>query len=197
MSVEILGKSYSIEKTTFLDLSVKNLSFFPKEICDLTNLQRLCLHGNKITNIPPEIGKLVNLKELHLIYNQITNIPPEIGKLVKLECLTLDNNQITSIPSEFANLINLEKIYLSNNKITNIPLEILKIKEKLWINESGYDINNLDIDCEIIILNFLKAPLTNLPIGLKEIWLSFPTIDINQIKIPFGCKVYVNNVLKN
>jgi len=174
MSVEILGKSYPIDKTTSLNLSDKYLKFFPKDICNLTNLQYLNLSQNQITTIPSEIGKLINLKYLYLHNNQIVYIPPEID-----------------------NLINLRKLLLQYNRIKRLPSEILKIKGIVVIDETGYDINNLDLDCEIIILKFLKIPLTNLPIGLKEIWLSFPTIDINQLKIPFGCKVYVNDILKN
>ena len=65
------------------------------------------------------------------------------------------------------------------------------------MNETAYDINNLDPECEILFLNNLGVPLTNLPINLKGIWLVFPKIRMEQIKIPFGCKVYVNDALKN
>jgi Leucine-rich repeat (LRR) protein len=174
MSVEILGKTYPIDETPTLSLSNKDLTVFSTEICKLINLQYLNLSENQITTIPSGIGKLINLKYLFLHNNQIIYIPPEI-----------------------ANLINLVKLYLNNNQITNVPLELLKIKEKLSIDVTAYDINNLDPDCEIIILNNLEIPLANLPNCLKEIWLLYSKIDIDQLKIPFGCKVYVDDILKN
>ncbi len=43
-------------------------------------------------------------------------------------------------------------------------------------------------DTEILIFIKLKLELTNLPITLKELWLT-EEIDINLIKISFGCKI--------
>ena len=172
--MEILGKTYDIDKTTSLNLSGKNLTVFPNSICKLINLQFLKLDKNQITSIPPDIENLINLRYLHLHDNQINNLPPEIG-----------------------NLVNLRKILLRRNKIKNILDDILKIKEKVIIDETGYDIDNLDLECEFLILYELGVPLTNLPINLKEIWIYSPLIDIDQLKIPFGCKVYVDNVLIN
>ena len=174
MNVEILGKTYNIDETTSMNLSGKNLTGFPIEIFKLINLQFLNLSKNQITNIPSDIGKLINLKYLHLHDNQINNLPPEISNLIKLR-----------------------KILLRRNKIKNISYDILKIKEKVIIDETGYDIDNLDPECEILILYELGVVLTNLPINLKEIWLYNPLIDIEQLKIPFGCYVYVDNILKN
>ena len=65
------------------------------------------------------------------------------------------------------------------------------------IDKTSYNLDNLDSDCEFLILNYLEVPLRNLPISLKEIWLFCPEIDIGQHKIPFGCKLYVDDELKN
>ena len=52
------------------------------------------------------------------------------------------------------------------------------------------------------ILSFLKMhniskPLTNLPFGLLVLRLYFPRITINNIKIPFKCKVFFDDELVN
>ena len=39
----------------------------------------------------------------------------------------------------------MEKLTLSNNQLKSLPIEILKIKSKLIIDETSYDINNLNI----------------------------------------------------
>jgi hypothetical protein len=59
---------------------------------------------------------------------------------------------------------------------------------KLDINESSYEINNLDLDCSILIFASIQNPITNLPYGLKELYLK-KDIDICMIKIPFGCEI--------
>ncbi len=91
----------------------------------------------------------------------------------------------------------MREIKLTENSIKSVLAEILKIKKNIYIDETGYDINNLDSDCEFLILRHVKVPLTNLPINLKEIYLYEPQIDIIRHKISFGCKVYVDNILQN
>jgi hypothetical protein len=39
------------------------------------------------------------------------------------------------------------------------------------IDDTSYDINNLDIDCKILLFTSLKSPLENLPSSLTHIWL--------------------------
>ena len=64
----------------------------------------------------------------------------------------------------------------------------------MYIDESSYEINNLDIECTILIFSSLKINIDNLPINIKEIWLHFLIRNPN-IKLPFGCeiKTYVSN----
>ncbi len=44
------------------------------------------------------------------------------------------------------------------------------------------------MECKILILKEIENKITNLPYNLKKIYLK-PDIDINMIKIPFGCKI--------
>jgi Leucine-rich repeat (LRR) protein len=197
MSVEILGEILFIDEIQQFCLSGKNLTTFPIEICKLVKLEKLFLDKNQISIIPPEISNLVNLEVLYLNDNNISELPIEITTLSKLRILRLDYNKIENIPPEITNLINLHMLPLYSNKIKTLPREILKIKDKIKMEYCSYDMDNLDSDCEFIILYKLKVPLTNLPINLKEIWLYEPKIEINQHKIPFGCKLYVDDELKN
>jgi Leucine-rich repeat (LRR) protein len=98
----------------------------------------------------------------------------------------LHNNKLTSLPAEFCNLINLRYLSLEYNKLTSLPAEILLIKNIININETSYEINNLDNENEILIFSKLSYEITNLPINTKEIWLSYEITNLN-IKIPFGC----------
>ncbi len=119
--------------------------------------------------LPSEIGNLVNLKCLSLLNNHFSALPLEIGNLVNLSNLIIENNKLTNLPAEIVNLVNLEYLFLKNNQFRSLPVEILKIKEKILINETSYEINNLSLDTEILIFRKLKSELTNLPITLKEI----------------------------
>ena len=57
----------------------------------------------------------------------------------------------------------------NNNKLSSLPKKIIQIKNSLNINETCYEINNLDIECKILIFSELNINITNLPIDLKEI----------------------------
>ena len=188
MSITILGKNYHIETTIILDLTYKNLTNLPTEIGKLVNLKKLYLNHNQLSSLPAEICKLVNLQYLFLNDNQLNSLPEEISKLVNLQVLHLEDNQLSSLPAEISKFINLQMLCLYNNKLKSLPVEILKIKEKIWIDETSYEINNLSLDTEILIFRKLSTELTNLPISLKEIWLK-EGIDENLIKVPFGCEI--------
>lgn len=61
----------------------------------------------------------------------------------------------------------------------------------LNLNESSYDFVNYDNDCEFLIIQNMSTPLVDLPLFIKEIWLS-NKIDKNIIercKIPFDCEL--------
>lgn len=213
MSLTIYGLEYDINNTNTLGLCKKNLTDFPTEICklkyvkrlylnenklyklpseigNLINLQRLWLYNNNLTSLPVEIGKLKYLKFLDLTDNQLKELPKEIGNLNNLQTLRLWNNHLTSLPSEIGNLKKLEVLYLQDNNIKKLPKKILNIKESLIIDKTSYDIDNMDLEAEILILTSLNTEINNLPITLKEIWLKEGFVgDTDLIKVPFGCEI--------
>lgn len=150
------------------------------------------MNDNHITILPPEIGNLTNLCILSLSNNKLKRIPREIKNLHNLRYLFLANNKLKYITSKISRLTYLEKLVLENNKLKKLPVEILDIKNALEINETSYDIENLDIDTEIIILKNLNSNLLNLPMSLYKIYCSEnikDKIEKNDIKLPFGCEI--------
>jgi Leucine-rich repeat (LRR) protein len=175
-------------------LNDNKINKIPKIIFELNNLENLCLDQNLITEIPNSIGKLINLKFLSLHNNLITDIPDSIGNLTKLEKIHLGYNKIKYLPKTFANLI-LCEISLDNNKLCGLPIELANKHIKLLLSESSYEnIDNLDENCNLLIIDYLKSPLLNLPMNLQVLKLYNPIIDLNKIKIPFGCRLYVNGL---
>ena len=110
------------------------------------------------------------------------------GELTELQELILHKNCLTTLPAEICNLTGLQTLSLENNSLTCLSPEILKIKNKLVIDETSYEINNMDPDAEFIILSSLKTEICNLPVTLKEIWLT-DDIDVSLIKVPVGCEI--------
>ena len=58
-----------------LDLSNRELSYIPKEVFTMRNLEELDLSDNKIVLIEPEIKELLKLKVLNLENNALSELP--------------------------------------------------------------------------------------------------------------------------
>ena len=196
MSICIFGKTYLIDKTFKLDLANNNLTVIPEDISKLTKLQFLNLNNNNFTVIPESICNLSQLQILNLENNNLTVIPESIGNLSQLRSLFLGFNNLLTLPKSIINLTNLKTIWLYNNKLTILPACCKKIKEKLFLLSNSYQLNNLDHECDFLIIESLNEPLQNLPVHLKEIWLLAPKISLDKIKIPFECKIFINDIYK-
>lgn len=189
MSVTILGKEYNIETTENLDLSNVNLIIIPDEVFSLVNLKKLRIQNANLTSISPKIIKLKKLKNLWLDCNQIVEIPIEICELTKLRTLYLNCNKIQYIPIEISKF-NRTHIYFYYNNIKKIPIELLN--NYLSFDNTSYDIDNLDIDCEFLVFDWLSCDLTNLPSNIKRIYFKKECrgrLKLYKIKQPYNCEI--------
>ena len=111
----------------------------PKEIADLSHLEKLYLYGpNSLGSIPKELGELTHLKSLTICNSNLTgSIPAELGQLSNLEYIDLTSNNLSgSIPAELGQLSNLKVMWLHSNDLTgSIPAEFgqLASLEEMWL----------------------------------------------------------------
>ncbi|KAK2952132.1 putative leucine-rich repeat protein [Blattamonas nauphoetae] len=84
---------------TALFLSQNQLTTFPTQLFQLTQLQHLDLSMNQLTTIPEGFSSLPHLSRLNLANNRISAVPPCIFTIPVLRYLTLSGNKLASLPS--------------------------------------------------------------------------------------------------
>ncbi len=115
---------------TELDASGRNIADL-SGIDNCTDLQRLYLHQNLISNLQPLAG-LTGLQRLNLYDNQVSNVEALAG-LTSLYHLTLSYNQLSNL-QPLAGLTGLQYLYLDRNQISNLqPLAGLTSLQTLYL----------------------------------------------------------------
>lgn len=119
--IEIKGKTK--KQVTKLNLSNRNLTSFPENIFEYSNLTKLVLSNNRIKAIPAEILKLKKLRMLDLSNNEIKVLHSAVFKLQKLRVLNVYGNQIKKFPKQVF-VSKIEKLIVGNN-----PLEVEELEK--------------------------------------------------------------------
>ncbi|KAK8949032.1 Protein TOO MANY MOUTHS [Platanthera zijinensis] len=110
----------------------------PQELANLTSLQVLDLHGNRLTaSIPSSFSSLTNLRLLDLGSNQLAGAIPELNS-PSLSVLDLNRNLLHSqIPDSLSKCKSLIKIDLSRNRIIgSIPNSLRNLKDLILLDLS-------------------------------------------------------------
>ncbi len=109
----------------------------------LTNLRRLDLGGNSISDLSAlsgVISRLTRLERLYLDTNSISDVSALSG-FTRLERLILYNNSISDL-TPLSGLTNLEQLYLENNSISDVsPLSGLT--NLAWLGLSGNSMSDV------------------------------------------------------
>lgn len=136
--IEALG-----EQITEFIYSLNQLEFIPLNLFKLTNIIRLDLRGNFLTDIQRDISKLDQLRELVIADNRFeanftilkklfkffshrfVEIPDSVFDIKNLETLFVDGNKIQSINvTRLMNLKHLTTLNMQNNEIMQLPPEL-------------------------------------------------------------------------
>lgn len=108
-----------------LDLWKHRLGHVPDWVWERTELERLILAENDLTEVSGRIAQLQRLRTLDLGHNQLVELPESLGDLTGL-CgfLYLHDNRLASIPQSIERLKNLLYLNLSENAFTEFPKAI-------------------------------------------------------------------------
>jgi len=119
-----------LEKVTLLSLQNNQLTEVPKGLEKLTQLTRLTLARNKLTNVKG-LEKLTQLKDLYLSNNELTNVTG-LEKLTRLEKLDLRQNELTNVTG-LEKLTQLTELGLDSNKLTEAPKGLEKLTQLKYL----------------------------------------------------------------
>jgi Leucine-rich repeat (LRR) protein len=143
----------------------------------------LCSHG--LTEIPNFVYNFTNLRELWLDDNKITIIPEKIKELKNLSLLSMKDNNLIGIQAINLNFIKNLFICVSSFEKKKVDFHYA---EMIMENNEQFYVSEYNNDC-------------NFRINTKEIWFYKNPVDSNnsdkKLKVPFGCKLYVNNLFIN
>uniref|UniRef100_A0A8C4DUY0 Leucine-rich repeat-containing protein 40 n=1 Tax=Dicentrarchus labrax TaxID=13489 RepID=A0A8C4DUY0_DICLA len=151
---------------TKLLLSSNQLTQLSDDIRLLPGLTTLDLHDNQLTSLPSALGELQELQQLRLSHNQLRSLPVEVCTLKNLCSLTLQQNLLESLPEELGQLENLTELDLSNNHLNDLPssLGCLICLQKL-------NLCNNKLSClpdNVKLLDCSNNQLTDIPASLSE-----------------------------
>ncbi|KAM1024892.1 hypothetical protein FF1_038061 [Malus domestica] len=117
------GITCSVARDHVIKINISSSSirgFLVPDLGQLSFLQELTLHGNRLLGIiPKELGLLKYLTVLDLGANELTGpIPPELGNLTSVVKINLQSNGLSGrLPPELGNLGHLEELCLDRNKL--------------------------------------------------------------------------------
>ncbi|XP_048445527.1 probable LRR receptor-like serine/threonine-protein kinase At1g63430 isoform X1 [Pyrus x bretschneideri] len=117
------GITCSVARDHVIKINISSSSirgFLVPDLGQLSLLQELTLHGNRLLGIiPKELGLLKYLTVLDLGANELTGpIPPELGNLTSVVKINLQSNGLSGrLPPELGNLGHLEVLRLDRNKL--------------------------------------------------------------------------------
>ena len=138
------GLGYLSRLSHLKALFLGGLYAFPKEIIQLTKLQKLELKsGYCLDNKLPEgLGQLKQLRMLNLSGNELVELPKDIAQLRELRVLDVSINMIGDFP-EIGQLQKLQELYLYYNSYNELPEVVSKLTQLQKLNVGWNSLDEL------------------------------------------------------
>ncbi|KAM9385341.1 leucine-rich repeat-containing protein 40 [Pholidichthys leucotaenia] len=157
---------------TKLLLSSNQLTQLSDDIRLLPALTTLDLHDNQLSVLPSALGDLQELQQLRLSHNQLSSLPVEVCTLKNLWSLTLQQNLLENLPEELGHLENLSELDLSNNHLKDLPSSFgcLTNLQKVNLNHNKLTClpHSLARLTKVKLLDCSSNQLTDIPDSLSE-----------------------------
>lgn len=156
-----------------LTLRDNGLSELPDFIGNIKNLEELDLSNNCFKHLPEYIGNFIKLKKLVLKGNELVSLPSDISRLALLEELFLSNQKIEILPESIGDMQNLRRLYLNNNPLAKLPSSISKLQKLEALTLASTYIEELPFEIEecskLQTLNLNHTPISVLPQSLLKL----------------------------
>lgn len=153
-----------------LNLSHNQLEVLPDSIEGLEKLEELDVSSNLLDLLPDSIGLLRNLKVLNVSGNKLNALPESVALCRSLVELDASFNNLMSLPSNIGyGLVNLEKLSIQLNKIYFLPPSICEMKSLKYLDVHFNELHGLPraigrlINLEVLNLSSNFKDLTELP----------------------------------
>ncbi|VDI59563.1 Hypothetical predicted protein [Mytilus galloprovincialis] len=172
----------NFSQITKLLLDHNDIESIPDSIDSFPSLQVLSMTGNRLIRLPDCIGCLTCLQELLLNENELCSLPDRISELSQLQILNLTGNCLKELPESFGDLIKLKTLHIEENKLEILPstlglLENLEVLE-LCDNTISYLPVSIGRLKSLKILNMCNNKLDSIPETVGDM-LSLETIDLS------------------
>ncbi|GAB4824298.1 hypothetical protein Ancab_007184 [Ancistrocladus abbreviatus] len=134
-----IGSLTQIQKVMLNANEMSDTSMSWEGLTCLKSLKYLSLNQNHLTTLPPALGALTSLRQLHVAGNKLGSLPNELGLLADLEILDVNGNRISSIPACIGDCQSLIEVDFSSNLLVELPENIgnLQNLKALHISNNG------------------------------------------------------------
>lgn len=158
---------------TKLLLSSNLLTELSEELSLLPALTTLDLHDNRLQSLPRAVGELQELRQLRLSHNQLSALPLELFSLPLLYSLTLQHNALETLPSQLGQLSSLTELDVSSNRLMELPSALGDLSALTSLNIQHNQLNALPDSLgqlnNLRVLESSNNQLTELPSSLVQL----------------------------
>ncbi|RQM12237.1 hypothetical protein B5M09_004349 [Aphanomyces astaci] len=128
-------------------------------IIELTSLQRLWLHHNRLETLPPALGDLQALERVFVQHNVLSALPFSIVLLTELDA---SDNKICMLPEEWQTAPAVTTLRLTRNLLKQLPIGLGALQQLHTLSLQSNRLLELPAICASLV-NLRNLNLQSLP----------------------------------